>query len=82
MRISEVLAALTAIYAEHGDIHVLHHDDWNDFLVETVRVEPAQDGTDPIHDMAHPTHVVIEGERQFFEPDGTFTRVYLSKAAE
>ena len=53
MRISEVVERLLAIKGEHGDLHVLHHDDWDDFVVESVLyIEPGE----------FPAVVVIEGE--------------------
>ena len=51
MTITEVVARLEAIRASHGDLVVLHHDDWNDFVVDAVDVfdEPVK-------------HVLITGE--------------------
>lgn len=68
MTIAECIAALVAIQAEYGgDLPVLHHDDWDDFLVEDVRVEPARDGTDPMENCVHPAHVVLSGDAKRFQ---------------
>lgn len=41
MLISELVAALEEILAEHGDVEVLHHDDLSDLSVERVVFSPA-----------------------------------------
>jgi hypothetical protein len=69
VNISDVVRSLEAIKAAHGDLPVLHENDWNNFLVERVEFEPFRDGTDPIENCKQPAHVVLYGERSFYDCD-------------
>jgi hypothetical protein len=62
MLISEIIAALTVIRDKHGDLHVLHRDDWRDFLVESVSYEPASDVSWGGDREVTPAHVLITGD--------------------
>lgn len=68
MKISEVVTALEAIRAEHGDVEVLHLDDWDYMMVEAVQFEAAvtEGGT------TQPAHVRIDGGSQLGRRDRFF----------
>lgn len=66
MLISELVTALEAIKAAHGDVIVMHHDDWTEFLVEQVTFKPpAGDST-----WQEPAHVLLTGEARDFDGRG------------
>ena len=67
MTITEVIAELEKIQKKYGDLVVLHQNDWTNFLVTLVRVEPFQNGRDPIQNCKQPAHVVLEDDGQFYE---------------
>ncbi len=69
MRVSELIARLAAIQAEHGDVLVTHHDDWDDFYVEKVEYEPAVYEPPSYHE---PARVLIRGERYSVDQEQEF----------
>lgn len=75
MTLDEMLSALNAIRQEHGgDLLVLHHDEWEHFLVESISVEPESDVPE---NCIHPKHIRIDGEARCFDcATGALTNPY------
>lgn len=67
MTISEIIAVLTALKDQHGDLPVLHENDWTHFLVDRIEFMPARDGNDPLEDCKEPAHVVLFGDSLFYD---------------
>jgi len=67
MLLSELIDALVALRASVGDVPVLHENDWTNFLVDRIALEPARDGTDPIENCRQPAHVVLYGASRFYD---------------
>lgn len=64
MTLDELIEKLQKIRAEHGgDLPVLHHDDWEDFLVEKVKVLEK----DERPDNKCPKRIVIEGDTKLIK---------------
>lgn len=63
MNISDVIRRLEELKAEHGDVRVDMHDDWNEFPVEKIEFEQSSS--------SHPEHSVfyIEKESEYWFPD-------------
>lgn len=76
MKTSELIAKLQDILSEHGDVIVMHHDDWTDFVVEAVTfddggsVDLSPSGR--VRRVRLP-HVLITGERQWSDCNGGLT---------
>lgn len=60
MVVSELVAQLEALWAEHGDVIVMHLDDRMPVLVEHVAFKPA--AAETVEAWATAAHVLVTGE--------------------
>jgi hypothetical protein len=63
MRISELIAKLEAIRAEHGDLPVAHQDEWGDIHVDEVEFRRGKTESYPGFgtQRVSPDHVMLSG---------------------
>jgi len=65
MKVSEAISILTSLLQEHGDLDLVHHDDWTEWHVESIEYQPGEQKTSSYPELQ--PYVLILGEKAEYD---------------